>query len=160
MLKQNLGGVKFPRLQCPQNPGALFLFLFLYVLGNQLRQIQFNYFGASVQSSDKMFLQHLQGRALTAAITVTCGTGFLLFGYDQGVFGGLLSSPAFLRASNGPNATIQGQIVSTYDLGCIIGQYLRYLSETRLEGVILSFLDACLSSLAARFSPPRTVLHR
>lgn len=68
-----------------------------------------------------MFLHSLQGKALTAAITVACGTGFLLFGYDQGVFGGLLSNLAFLRVFKNPDATIQGQIVSTYDLGCIMG---------------------------------------
>lgn len=68
-----------------------------------------------------MFLQNLEGGVLTAAITTTCGTGFLLFGYDQGVFGGLLSNNAFLRVFHNPDATIQGQIVSTYDIGCILG---------------------------------------
>jgi MFS family permease len=68
-----------------------------------------------------VFLHNLQGRALTIAITVTCGTGFLLFGYDQGVFGGLLSNNAFLGTFGNPNNTIQGQIVSTYDIGCILG---------------------------------------
>jgi MFS family permease len=68
-----------------------------------------------------MFLHNLQGRGLTIAITITCGTGFLLFGYDQGVFGGLLSNNVFLGTFGNPNATIQGQIVSTYDIGCILG---------------------------------------
>ncbi|KAH8762362.1 general substrate transporter [Hyaloscypha finlandica] len=45
----------------------------------------------------------------------------LLFGYDQGVFGGLLSNNAFLGTFGNPNNTIQGQIVSTYDIGCILG---------------------------------------
>lgn len=42
-------------------------------------------------------------------------------GYDQGVFGGLLANPDFLRTFNQPDTTIQGQIVSTYTVGCIIG---------------------------------------
>jgi len=71
--------------------------------------------------NEMVFLDNLQGRALTIAITVTCGTGFLLFGYDQGVFGGLLSNNAFLGTFGNPNNTIQGQIVSTYDIGCILG---------------------------------------
>lgn len=68
--------------------------------------------------------QKLEGKALTAWITITSGAGFLLFGYDQGVFGGLLSIPAFQKTFNNPNATIQSQIVSSYDLGCLFGALL------------------------------------
>ena len=42
-------------------------------------------------------------------------------GYDQGVFGGLLANPSFQQRFNNPDTTIQGQIVSTYTLGCIFG---------------------------------------
>ncbi|KAF2096100.1 general substrate transporter [Rhizodiscina lignyota] len=63
----------------------------------------------------------LEGGWLTVGITFTCGMAFMLFGYDQGVFGGLLSNKLFLRTFGNPDATIQGQIVSTYDIGCIIG---------------------------------------
>lgn len=64
---------------------------------------------------------HLQGGKLTAGITVACGCGFLLFGFDQGVFGGILTNEDFLRAFDYPDATIQGQITSTYYLGAIFG---------------------------------------
>jgi sugar porter (SP) family MFS transporter len=70
-----------------------------------------------------MFLQKIEGKALTVAITFACGTGFLLFGYDQGVFGGLLANQGFLSQFGNPGATLQGQIVSTYDIGCIIGAF-------------------------------------
>lgn len=68
-----------------------------------------------------MFLLDAQGKALQYGITAACGAGFLLFGYDQGVFGGLLDNEPFLRTFGFPGATIQGQIVATYDIGCIIG---------------------------------------
>lgn len=61
------------------------------------------------------------GNSLRNRITAACGSGFLLFGYDQGVFGGLLSNRSFLQTFNNPNSTIQGQIVATYDIGCIMG---------------------------------------
>ncbi|KAJ3529024.1 hypothetical protein NM208_g9945 [Fusarium decemcellulare] len=48
-----------------------------------------------------MFFDKAEGKTLNYGITAACGSGFLLFGYDQGVFG--------------------GQIVATYDIGCIIG---------------------------------------
>jgi MFS family permease len=66
----------------------------------------------------------LTGRSLTIGIATSCGLGFMLFGYDQGVFGGLLSNPSFLRQFDHPDATIQSQIVSTYTLGCIFGAIL------------------------------------
>lgn len=68
-----------------------------------------------------MFLHHSRGRSLHISITAACGFGFLLFGYDQGVFGGLLNNGHFLQTFGYPNTTIQGQIVATYDIGCIIG---------------------------------------
>lgn len=71
-----------------------------------------------------MSLFESQGSALRYRITAACGAGFLLFGYDQGVFGGLLSNQHFLRTFDYPNSTIQGQIVATYDIGCIIGTLL------------------------------------
>ncbi|RDW81256.1 uncharacterized protein DSM5745_04813 [Aspergillus mulundensis] len=39
----------------------------------------------------------LVGKTLSLAITATAGSGFLLFGYDQGVMSGLLTGDAFVR---------------------------------------------------------------
>lgn len=69
-------------------------------------------------------LQNLQGRSLTAGVSLACGFAFLLFGYDQGLMGGLLSNPEFVKTFKNPNPTIQGQIVSTYYLGCIVGAFI------------------------------------
>lgn len=68
-----------------------------------------------------MFLENTQGKWLQYRITAACGAGFLLFGYEQGIFGGLLDNEAFLETFGNPSVTIQGQIVATYDIGCIIG---------------------------------------
>ncbi|OBT82912.1 hypothetical protein VE02_08972 [Pseudogymnoascus sp. 03VT05] len=68
-----------------------------------------------------MWITQLEGRALTLGITATCGTAFLLFGFDQGVFGGILGNMMFLSTFNNPSPSIQGQIVSTFDIGCILG---------------------------------------
>jgi MFS family permease len=76
--------------------------------------------------------QPLQGKALTAGITATSRLGFLLFGYDQGLFSGLLSISSFSKTFNHPNAVIQGQIVSSNDLGCIIGAELSFFIGDRL----------------------------
>lgn len=76
----------------------------------------------------------LRGTRLNVAIALIAGTDFALFGYDQGVMGGLLTLPSFLehfpqinvqkppagwtpsRASN-----VQGITVGGYTLGCFFG---------------------------------------
>ena len=83
----------------------------------------------------------LRGTKLQIAIGVIAGMDFLLFGYDQGVTGGLLNLPSFYgqfpeidAASDAYNAlptsaknhrtTIQGITVATYNLGCFSGAIL------------------------------------
>jgi predicted MFS family arabinose efflux permease len=66
----------------------------------------------------------------------------LLFGYDQGVFGGLLDNDPFLSTFGYPNTTIQGQIVATYDIGCIIGTLLSMYAGDKL-GRRRSILAGC-----------------
>ncbi|KAL3428676.1 general substrate transporter [Aspergillus tetrazonus] len=75
---------------------------------------------------------HPQGRVLSMGITVACGLAFMLFGYDQGVFGGILANPAFREQFDHPNTTVEGQIVSSYMLGCVIGAFLSMFLGDRL----------------------------
>lgn len=79
----------------------------------------------------------LRGTALNYAIVAIAGIDFLLFGYDQGVMGGLLTLKSFLHVfpeidvQNPPpgqtsshTSTIQGATVSSYNLGCFGGSLL------------------------------------
>ncbi len=79
-----------------------------------------------------MWITELEGRALTVGITLTCGVAFMLFGFDQGVFGGILGNPQFMSTFKHPTPTIQGQIVSTYDIGCILGALMTIFIGDRL----------------------------
>ncbi|CZT21156.1 probable transporter (major facilitator superfamily) [Ramularia collo-cygni] len=74
----------------------------------------------------------LRGSKLNFAITFIAGMDFLLFGYDQGVMGGLLTLPSFVRvfpeidttkgtAGDSPTATKQGIAIASYNLGCFAG---------------------------------------
>ncbi|EAW10735.1 sugar porter family MFS transporter [Aspergillus clavatus NRRL 1] len=80
----------------------------------------------------------LQGSKLQLAIGVIAGMDFLLFGYDQGVTGGLLTLQSFIKyfptiALNGEyfesldssqrsaQSTRQGIVVAAYNLGCFAG---------------------------------------
>ncbi|KAI1437520.1 general substrate transporter [Xylaria sp. CBS 124048] len=79
----------------------------------------------------------LRGRALNYAIGFVAGCDFLLFGYDQGVMGGILTMPQFLAVFPSINpddpaisgepgiksqrASTQGIAVASYNLGCFLG---------------------------------------
>lgn len=77
-------------------------------------------------------LTTLEGLSLNIAITIASGSGFLLFGYDQGFFGGILTNDAFLKAFNYPDSTLSGQLVALYDVGCMIGCIASMIWSDRL----------------------------
>ncbi|KAI9168093.1 Sugar transporter STL1 [Paramyrothecium foliicola] len=68
-----------------------------------------------------MTFQTLRGKALRIAITVSAGSAYLLFGYDQGVLGGLVTDPSFLSAIDNPSPSFLGLIVALYNIGCLAG---------------------------------------
>ncbi|KIW47827.1 uncharacterized protein PV06_00487 [Exophiala oligosperma] len=66
----------------------------------------------------------LKGGWLTFWISVACATDMTLFGYDQGVFGGVIVTPDFLKVHNlgGDSKTsLLGTVVAIYDVGCFFG---------------------------------------
>ncbi|KAL3462135.1 general substrate transporter [Aspergillus heterothallicus] len=69
------------------------------------------------------FAHSLHGFWLQACITLCSASAFMLFGYDQGVLGGLIASPVFLNDNNidADDSNLQGTVTAIYDIGCIIG---------------------------------------
>ncbi|PLN85997.1 putative sugar transporter [Aspergillus taichungensis] len=77
----------------------------------------------------------MRGNTLNWAIGFIAGLDFLLFGYDQGVTGGLLDLPSFVKyfpkinpkeagiseAEETARNTYQGIAVAAYNLGCFLG---------------------------------------
>ncbi|KAJ9480621.1 hypothetical protein VN97_g12927 [Penicillium thymicola] len=96
-----------------------------------------------------MFLQNSRGKTLQYSITAACGAGFLLFGYDQGVFGGLLDNDPFLKTFGYPSTTIQGQIVATYDIGCIIGTLVSMFAGDKLGRRRSILIGCCILIIGA-----------
>lgn len=85
-------------------------------------------------------MKSLHGKSLTWGITVACGSGFFLFGYDQGVFGGILNNQNFIETFNHPDSIIQAQITSTYYMGAIFGAlFSRFIGDRigRRRAIIL-----------------------
>jgi hypothetical protein len=71
----------------------------------------------------KSFMRSLlgQGKTLQAGLTICCLIAFTLFGYDQGVLGGILENENFDAQFNHPSDSETGIIVSSYNLGCFGG---------------------------------------
>lgn len=74
----------------------------------------------------------LRGIKLSSSIGLAASTGFLLFGYDQGVLGSLYTLPSWTQrfpeidTTNGADAsstaaTLQGLVTGVYELGCFVG---------------------------------------
>ncbi|KZF19165.1 general substrate transporter [Xylona heveae TC161] len=70
----------------------------------------------------------LSGKPLSLAITSVATTGFLLFGYDQGVMSGIISSPVFIKllpalggAGGQDGAVMQALVTAIYEIGCLFG---------------------------------------
>lgn len=69
----------------------------------------------------KTGINSLQGPLLIAAITSVCSSGFLLFGYDQGVMSGVVISDFWLSAMGHPSTLMIGTITALYDVGAFLG---------------------------------------
>lgn len=70
--------------------------------------------------------------ALHAAISVAAGTVMALFGYEQGVFGGIIVGEDFLEYFDHPSPGMQGFVTSVYDLGCFGGALLTLVVGEKL----------------------------
>lgn len=83
----------------------------------------------------------LRGTTLQVAVGVLAGLDFLLFGYDQGVTGSLLTlknfkqhfptidvqAPGISASEASARSTYQGITVASYNLGCFCGTILQRL---------------------------------
>ncbi|KAG5985645.1 hypothetical protein E4U43_005957, partial [Claviceps pusilla] len=74
----------------------------------------------------------LQGRVLLLAVTTLTSLGFMLIGYDNGLMGGLVNSPAFRRTFQEPSSTMIGVIVAIFEVGCFFGSILSAVFGERL----------------------------
>ncbi|OZJ06197.1 hypothetical protein BZG36_00970 [Bifiguratus adelaidae] len=72
----------------------------------------------------KMSFFRLSGDSLIQAITIYAGIGVLLFGYDQGVMGGLITGPPFNEQFGYPSAIVISTIVAVFEVGALVGSVI------------------------------------
>ena len=97
---------------------------------------------------------------------------FVLFGYDQGVFGGIVGNSDFLQTFNNPSSALEGIIVSSYNLGaftgCIISFfYCEQLGRRKAMWLAMAFIIvsslsflACQAEKAGWSGPANNSLYR
>ncbi|PWY70621.1 MFS sugar transporter [Aspergillus eucalypticola CBS 122712] len=115
----------------------------------------------------------LVGKPLSWAITTTAGSGFLLFGYDQGVMSGLLTGTAFTQtfpeidttATGHGSSSLQGTVTAIYEIGCFFGAIIALLIGERIgrrwciiAGCIILSIGAALQCSA--YSIPHLIVGR
>ncbi|KAJ5201335.1 uncharacterized protein N7498_005998 [Penicillium cinerascens] len=101
----------------------------------------------------------LRGTSLNIMISIIAGLDFLLFGYDQGVMGGLLTLNSFVTTFP------EGITIASYNLGCFFGAVFciwigNYLGrrKTIFTGSIIMVIGATLQSCA--YSLPHLIAGR
>ena len=94
------------------------------------------------------------GRSLQLAITISCQLAFVLFGYDQGVFGGIVGNEDFLNQFGHPDSAFEGIIVSIYNLGAFSGCILAFFICEKLGRRRAMWLAMCFI-IVSRLSGPK-----
>ncbi|KAJ5621648.1 hypothetical protein N7528_006431 [Penicillium herquei] len=108
----------------------------------------------------------LRGGWLTFWVTVACATDMMLFGYDQGVFGGVVVTKDFLDTLNlNNNATLLGTVTAIYDVGCLFGAIIAMIWGEKwgrklsiMYGTIVMSIGALLQITA--YSVPQIIVGR
>ncbi|KAJ3788800.1 general substrate transporter [Lentinula aff. detonsa] len=86
----------------------------------------------------------LRGRKLKATLSFVAGTGFILFGYDQGVMSALLTANQFEKVfPEVKHPTLQSFLVAIYEIGCLSGALLTLVLGDKFGRKRTIALGAC-----------------
>ncbi|KAH8647833.1 sugar transporter STL1 [Xylariales sp. PMI_506] len=78
------------------------------------------------------FSHDITGNPLILLVTIASSCGFLLFGYDNGVFSGIIVSPWFLATFHNPDSKYLATISAMYNIGGFIGSSIAFFIGARL----------------------------
>ncbi|KAK8199610.1 general substrate transporter [Phyllosticta capitalensis] len=101
----------------------------------------------------------LSGRPLSLVVSTVATTGFLLFGYDQGVMSGIIAADPFndYFPETKDNKTYQGFVTAIYEVGCLFGAIFMLMYGDRLgrkrgiiSGAIIMILGVIIQISAVK----------
>ncbi|CAG9983503.1 unnamed protein product [Clonostachys byssicola] len=106
-----------------------------------------------------------RGKSVQFGVTICCLVAFVLFGYDQGVLGGILENEDWQRQFGYPNDTETGIIVSCYNLGCLTGCVINFflgdkLGRRRTIWLAMGFVLVGATLQASAYSVAHLVIGR
>ncbi|QKX55457.1 uncharacterized protein TRUGW13939_02550 [Talaromyces rugulosus] len=106
----------------------------------------------------------LKGNGLLTGITLSSGMGFVLFGYDDGVIGGLLTAPTFEAVFN-LSSNMQGTVTSLFIIGALVGCLFTGVSNGRWGRLTITHIGSVILSIgatlqAASFGVPQLIVGR
>lgn len=94
-------------------------------------------------------LAKVKGLYLNILITIASTIGFLLFGYDNGVFSGIIVNPWFLETFNNPEPSVLGTVSAMYNIGGFVGSVTAFFvghilgrRRTILTGIAVTTIGA------------------
>ncbi|KAK6403315.1 hypothetical protein LTR95_018975 [Oleoguttula sp. CCFEE 5521] len=107
-----------------------------------------------------------RGGWLTFWVTVACATDMTLFGYDQGVFGGVIVTDDFLETLNiVGNTSMVSTVTALYTIGCFFGAVAAFVvgdilgrKKSILIGTTIMSVGAILQITA--YSVPHMIVGR
>lgn len=91
-----------------------------------------------------------RGFGLRVAITVACQMAFVLFGYDQGVFSGIVGNLNWLDTFGYPDSALLGIIVSIYNLGAFSGCIVAFTFSERWGRRLSMWIAMCFIIVSFR----------
>ncbi|PHH83696.1 hypothetical protein CDD82_4658 [Ophiocordyceps australis] len=116
----------------------------------------------------------LRGQLLNWAVGAIAGCDFLLFGYDQGVMGGILTLPIFLNqfpdindqdpairhdhSLRSQRSTYQGIAIASYNLGCFLGAVITIFIGNPLGRRRMIFLGTAIMVVGAALQASASTL--
>ncbi|KWU45679.1 general substrate transporter [Rhodotorula sp. JG-1b] len=97
-----------------------------------------------------LFFKDATGNRLIWLASTAAGCGFVLFGYDQGVMGGLISLERFLEVfPECRDPDVAGITVAVYELGCLLGAIWTIAMGDRLgrkNTIMLGMIVMCIGA--------------
>ena len=101
-------------------------------------------------------MKETRGGTLIAFILLASGLDFLLFGYDQGLFGGILAGDGFNKMLGEPTPTLTGLVTAVYDIGCALGAVGAFVFGERIGRkksiIFANVIGNCFASIVTGHS--------
>ena len=86
---------------------------------------------------------------LRILITIASTIGFLLFGYDNGIFSGIIVNPWFLETFDNPDPKLLGTVSAMYNIGGFVGSVTAFFTTSLLGRRYMILTGIAITTIGA-----------